>query len=96
MLHDLGAKKHNIKGLMFATLSPLFLAGAAAAPFKDLFIAMFTPLFRMLFDDDRDPEKWVWDEIRKHLGPEAEKIGRHGLTGAMGVDISSSLSAAGI
>jgi hypothetical protein len=93
MLYDMGAKKHNIKGLMFATLSPLFLAGAAAAPFKDLFIAMFTPLFRLLFDDDRDPEKWVWDEIRKHLGAEAEKIGRHGLTGAMGVDISSSLSA---
>ena len=43
--------------------------------------------------EDRDPEKWVWDEIRKHLGLEAEKIGRHGLTGALGVDISSSLSA---
>jgi len=93
MLYDMGAKKHNIKGLMFATLSPLVLAGAAAAPLKEVFLAMFAPLFRLLFDDDRDPEKWVWDEIRKHLGPEAEKIGRHGLTGAMGVDISSSLSA---
>ena len=32
------------------------------------------------------------DQIREHLGTGAEKVGRHGLTGAAGVDISSSLS----
>jgi hypothetical protein len=89
----MGLKKHNIKGAMFAFLSPLVLAGGAALPFKDAIFSAAGVILSALFGEDRDPEKWVWDEIRKHLGPEAEKIGRHGLTGAMGVDISSSLSA---
>jgi hypothetical protein len=93
MLYDMGLKKHNIKGAMFAFLSPLVLAGGAALPFKDAIFSAAGVILSALFGEDRDPEKWVWDEIRKHLGPEAEKIGRHGLTGAMGVDISSSLSA---
>jgi hypothetical protein len=92
MLYDLGFKKHNIKALMFAFLSPLVLAGGAALPFKDILFAMLTPLFRSLFGDDRDLEKWVWDVIREHLGADAERIGRHGLTGAAGIDISGSLS----
>ena len=93
MLYDMGAKKKNIKGMMFAFLSPLVLAGGAALPFKDALFSFAGFILKALFGEDRDPEKWVWDEIRKHLGLEAEKIGRHGLTGALGVDISGSLSA---
>ncbi|PKN36610.1 MAG: hypothetical protein CVU62_13915 [Deltaproteobacteria bacterium HGW-Deltaproteobacteria-2] len=92
MLYDLGIKKHNIKALMFAFLSPLILAGAAALPFKDVLFAFAGVILRSLFGEDKDPEKWVWDIIREHLGADAEKIGRHGLTGAAGIDISGSLS----
>jgi len=92
MLYDMGLKKHNIKGAMFAFLSPLVLAGGAALPFKDAIFGFAGVILKALFGEDRDPEKWVWDEIRKHLGADAEKIGRHGLTGAAGIDISGSLS----
>ena len=91
MLYDMGLKKHNIKGAMFAFLSPLVLAGGAALPFKDALFGIAGVILGAL-GEDKDPEKWVWDTIRKHLGPGAEQIGRHGLTGAMGVDISGSLS----
>ena len=92
MLYDLGLKKHNIKAAMFAFLSPLVLAGGAALPFKDVIYGIAGVILKSLFDEDKDPEKWVWDEIRKHLGSDAERIGRHGLTGAAGIDISGSLS----
>lgn len=91
MLYDMGFKKKNIKGAMFAFLSPLVLAGGAAFPFKDAIFG-FAGFILGLLGFDRDPEKWVWDQIREHLGGDAEKFGRHGLTGAMGVDISGSLS----
>ena len=91
MLYDVGFRKKNIKGLMFAMLSPIILAGGAAWPFKDELFAFAGSILRLL-GEERDPEKWVWDQIRKHVGPTAEKVGRHGLTGAMGVDISGSLS----
>lgn len=92
MLYDLGFKRHNIKSAMFAFLSPLVLAGGAALPFKDTIFAFAGVILRSLFGEDKDPEKWVWDIIRQHLGEDAERIGRHGLTGAAGVDISGSLS----
>ncbi|MFZ2809449.1 MAG: PLxRFG domain-containing protein [Desulfosalsimonadaceae bacterium] len=92
MLYDMGLKKHNIKGAMFAFLSPLVLAGGAALPFKGAIFGFAGVILKSLFGDDRDPEKWVWDTIREHLGKRAEKIGRHGLTGAAGLDISGSLS----
>jgi len=93
MLYDLGLKRHNIKAAMFAFLSPLVLAGGAALPFKDVIFAFAGVILRSLFGEDRDPEKWVWDVIRKHVGADAERVGRHGLAGAIGVDISGSLSA---
>jgi hypothetical protein len=91
MLHDVGLKKHNIKGALFAFLSPVVVAGGAALPFKDVIFALFGAILSLL-GWEKDPEKWVWDQIREHLGTGAEKVGRHGLTGAAGVDISSSLS----
>jgi hypothetical protein len=92
MLYDMGFKKRNIKGAMFAFLAPLVLAGGAAMPFKDAIFGFAGFILSALFGWKEDPEKWVWDTIRKHLGRDAEKIGRHGLTGAAGVDISGSLS----
>lgn len=92
MLYDMGFKKKNIKGAMFAFLAPLVLAGGAAMPFKDAIFGFAGFILSALFGWKEDPEKWVWDTIRKHFGTGAEKIGRHGLTGAAGVDISGSLS----
>lgn len=92
MLYDLSFKKKNIKGAMFAFLSPIVVAGGAALPFKDTIFAFSGFILRALFGEDKDPEKWVWDTIREHLGDGAEKVGRHGLTGAAGIDISGSLS----
>jgi predicted RNA methylase len=92
MLYDLGFKKHNVKAAMFAFLSPIVVAGGAALPFKDTIFAVAGFVLRSLFGEDRDPEKWVWDTIREHLGDTTERVGRHGLTGAAGVDISGSLS----
>jgi hypothetical protein len=91
-LYELGFKRRNLKAFAFTVLSPLVLAGGAAMPFKDLIFAFAGVILRSLFGEDKDPEKWVWDIIREHLGADAEKIGRHGLTGAAGVDISGSLS----
>lgn len=92
MLYDVGFKKHNVKGALFAFLSPIVLAGVAALPFKDVIFAFAGFLLRAIGDDERDPEKWVWDNVRKHLGEGAERAGRHGITGALGVDLSGSLS----
>lgn len=91
MLYDMGLKKHNIKGAMFAFLSPLVVAGGAALPFKGAIFGLAGAILSLLGWDD-DPEKWVWDQIREHLGTGAETVARHGLTGAAGVDISGSLS----
>lgn len=91
MLYDMGFKKHNIKGAMFAFLSPLVVAGGTAIPFKGAIFGLAGAILSALGWDD-DPEKWVWDQIREHLGSGAETVARHGLTGAAGVDISSSLS----
>jgi len=87
----MGWKKRNLKGFAFATLAPVVLAGGAAIPFKGALFGMMGIILSAL-GYDRDPEKFVWDTIREHLGSEAEKVGRHGLTGAMGVDVSGSLS----
>jgi hypothetical protein len=91
MCYDLGMRKHNIKAFAWAALSPLVLAGAAAFPFKDEIFWFFGGILKAL-GIDRDPEKWVWDQTRRYLGDKGELIARHGVTGALGVDISGSLS----
>lgn len=91
MLHDLGMKKRNVKAFAWAIMAPLALAGAAAFPFKDELLWIIKAILRFFGIDD-DPEKMVWDSVRKHLGKGAEIAGRHGLTGLAGVDISSSLA----
>jgi N12 class adenine-specific DNA methylase len=91
MLYDMGVNKRNIKGSLWAFLSPIVVAGGAALPFKGAIFAV-VGFILSLFGFDRDPEKWVWDTIREHLGETGETIGRHGLTGAAGLDISGSLS----
>ena len=95
MLYDLGFKKHNFSALAYAMIAPIIIGGGAVIPFKDL---VFWPLIGMLLtacgakDKDEDPEKWFWDWTRKQLGKGYEQAGRYGLFGAMGIDLSGSLS----
>jgi hypothetical protein len=91
LCYDLGFRKHNLKAFAWAVLSPIVIGGAAAVPFKDEIFWLFGKILRIL-GIRRDPEKWVWDIARKHIGEKGESLARHGISGAMGVDISSSLS----
>jgi hypothetical protein len=92
MLHDLGAKQHNIVALTWALAAPMVLAGGAAAPFKDEIVWIINAILRTL-GFTTDAEKAVWSSVRRYMGRTAETVGRHGITGLAGVDISSSLSA---
>lgn len=91
LLYNLLVKKGNIKSFLWASLSPLVLGGAAALPFKDDILNMAGALLKLLGYKD-DPEKWVWDQMRKGFGPMGEQFGRFGLTGLAGFDISGSLA----
>jgi len=91
MLYDLGMKRHNIKAFLWAAISPMVVAGATVFPFREEIMFFIRAILRAAGFDD-DPEKFVWDHVRKNLGKEAEIAGRHGLTGLAGVDISGSLS----
>lgn len=86
MLHDLGFKKKNRKALAFALASPAVISGAKA-------LAGLNLIFWLLgLGMDRDPEKFVYDYIREEMGDYAEQVARYGVVGALGGDISSSLS----
>ena len=90
-MYDMGFRKKNIKGALWAMLSPMVVAGAAVFPFKDVIFGFASAILKAL-DDDRDPEKFVWDVIREHMGDTGEIAIRHGLTGLAGIDISGSLA----
>lgn len=90
LLYDLGAKKHNIVGFTWALAAPLVIAGGAAWPFKDEFLWLVNGMLRML-GITTGVDKFVWDKTRKYLGEHAEVLGRRGVFGLAGVDISGSL-----
>jgi len=90
-LYDLGANKRNVKAFTFALLSPAVLAGSSAMAATPILMEIGKAMMRAV-GDDRDPEKMVYDVIRENLGGEAERVARHGLLGAAGVDLSGSLA----
>lgn|GEM_PF-140677 len=90
LLYDLGAKKHNIVGFTWALAAPLVISGGAAWPFKDEFLWLINGMLRML-GITTGVDKFVWDKTRKYLGEHAEVLGRRGIFGLAGVDISGSL-----
>ena len=95
LLHDLGFRKHNWKAFFYTLLAPMILSGVSAWPLKDITIM---PLLGLLFsilgikDKNEDFEKWMWDQTRAYLGEGAEIAGRYGAMGALGMDVSGSLS----
>jgi hypothetical protein len=72
-------------------MAPVVLGGVASLPFKDELVKVVRGVMRVL-GDHRDPERMVWDGVRSYLGEGGEQIGRFGLFGAAGVDLSGSLS----
>ena len=90
LLYDLGAKKHNIVGFTWALAAPLVIAGGAAWPFKDELLWLINGMLRTL-GITTGVDKFVWDKTRKYLGEHAEVLGRRGMFGLAGVDISGSL-----
>lgn len=90
LLYDLGAKKHNVVGFTWALAAPLVIAGGAAWPFKDELLWLINGMLRAL-GITTGVDKFVWDKTKKYLGDQAEILGRRGLFGLAGVDISGSL-----
>jgi hypothetical protein len=90
LLYDLGAKKPNIIGFTWALAAPVIIAGGAAWPFKDELLWLINGMLRTL-GITTGVDKFVWDKTRKHLGEHAEVLGRRGIFGLAGVDISGSL-----
>jgi len=91
MYYDVGVKKKNVKGIIYALAAPAVLSGIAAFPLKDTIIAFANAMLKAL-GDDRDAEKMVYDTIREQLGERAEKAARLGVLGEMGIDVSGSLA----
>ena len=90
LLYDLGVKKHNIIGFTWALAAPLVIAGGAAWPFKDELLWLINSMLSAL-GITTGVDKFVWDKTRKYLGDGSEILGRRGLFGLAGIDISGSL-----
>lgn len=90
-LYDYGFRRNNIRALLFAIIAPLIVGGLKAWPFREQLMAILGASLRIM-GFERDPEKFFWDEVRRELGPEMEQLGRFGLMGYSGFDISSTLS----
>jgi len=91
MLLDMGMDRKSLKAFAFALGAPAVVGGAKAfIGYKVLMVALGAMLAMAGVDDD--PEKWIYDMIRRELGGGAETVARYGLTGAAGVNISSSLA----
>jgi hypothetical protein len=91
LMYDLGFKQKDLKSFAWALGSPIVLGGAATIPLKSALTAIVGAIMSSL-GDDRDPEKIIWDSVRKNLGDTAEKGLRYGVAGLAGLDISGSLS----
>ena len=91
MYYDVGVKKKNIKGIIYALAAPAVLGGAAAFPMKDTIIAFINGMLKAA-GIRRDAEKFVYDTIREQFGEGTEKQIRGGVLGEFGIDISGSLS----
>jgi len=88
MLYNLGVKKKNIKALMWGLSSNVVLGGAKSF----ILINFIAGMAKFLMPDERDPEKIFWDGVRENLGDTGERVLRYGAVGALGGDISGSLS----
>lgn len=90
LVHDLFSRGDR-KAAVFAVLSPMVLAGGAASVGWPVAKMMAAAVLLALGDDDKDPEKWMYDALRGGLGEGAERFGRFGLFGLAGLDLSGSM-----
>lgn len=95
MLYDVGVKKHNIKGFLYGFLANGLIGGVKSIAFAE---AVFFPILGLILvalgakDKDEKTEKWVWDRTREYVGKGGEIALRYGALGALGMDITGSLS----
>ena len=94
MMYELGFRKKDVQGFIYGMMAPVLVSGLTAFAFKDVWFPIIGILLSALGakDKDEDTEKWFWDGVRKHMGSGAESAGRYGILGALGVDVSGSLS----
>jgi hypothetical protein len=91
MLYDIGMRKKDMSALIYAMAAPIVIGGAGAIPFGEEFKGIINALLKII--GVREPmEKWVWKQTRNNLGVGGERAGRYGMAGALGMDITGSLS----
>lgn len=91
MLYDMGMRKKDMPAMIYAMAAPIVIGGAGAVPFGEE-MKWLINFFLKSIGVNEPMEKWVWDQTRKHIGKSGERAGRYGLAGAVGVDITGSLS----
>jgi|GEM_PF-3291121 len=86
LVHELFQKK-DWQAATFALAAPMALGGLGSQVLMSIVKALF-----VAGGSDDDPEKWLYDFIRKNLGGESEELARFGLLGLLtGTDMSGSL-----
>lgn len=87
LVHELWADKGDRQAALFALAAPAVLGGLGGHVLTSLVKALVA-----VGGGDDDPEKWVYDVLRRNVGGEAENLARFGLLGlATGTDMSGSL-----
>ncbi len=90
LLLELGFQKHDIQGVIFGIAAPVVIGGGMSVAGYNVIMAIAGAMMHAI-GDDRDPEAWVWDTVRKWLGRDGEEVARYGLVSLAGLEIHSSL-----
>lgn len=86
LMHELFFNKKDYRAGVFALFAPMILGGLGSQVLMSLAKGLFA------VGGGGDPEKWIYDFIRKNLGGESEELARFGLLGLVtGTDMSGSL-----
>jgi N12 class adenine-specific DNA methylase len=86
LVHELFQKK-DWQAATFALAAPMALGGLGSQVLTSIVKALF-----VAGGSDDDPEKWLYDFIRRNMGDQGEELARFGLLGLVtGTDMSGSL-----
>ena len=86
LVHELFQKK-DWQAAIFALAAPMALGGLGSQVLTSIVKALF-----VAGGSDDDPEKWLYDFIRRNMGDRGEELARFGLLGLVtGTDMSGSI-----
>jgi N12 class adenine-specific DNA methylase len=86
LVHELFQKK-DWQAATFALAAPMALGGLGSQVLTSIVKALF-----VAGGSDDDPEKWLYDFIRRNMGDKGEELARFGLLGLVtGTDMSGSI-----